>query len=111
MAFEKLKPLSKSDIHHGCLCCSSAALVAPMTMIIAVGFGSAYLQKGNEIIYDENMLEEGSDYWTVQDAENVAKKDPDHDWRIVKYGPLHGESFQRQGDNNWVCIESNPGFA
>ena len=41
----------------------------------------------------------------------IAPMDPDHDWRIVKFGPMHGETFQRQVENNWVCIESNEGFA
>lgn len=111
MSFEKLKPLTKDEIHFGCTTCSTAAIVAPMEMAIAVGFGSAYLPKDNEIIFDENDLDEDEAAWTVQDAEDLALKDPDHDWRIVKFGPLHGETFQRQGDGNWVCVESNMGFA
>lgn len=111
MAFEKQQPLDEKDIHWGCLNCTSAAKVAPMDMWIAVGFGSAYLSKNGEVIWDEQMAETDDDIWTVKKAEDLAKQDPDNDWRIVKYSPLHGETFQRQGDSNWVCIESNPGFA
>lgn len=110
MSFEKLKPLESKDIHVGCINCSTAARVAPMDMLIAVGFGSAIVTKDDELIYDENSIS-GDNYWTVQDAENLAKLEPDCDWRIEKHGPLHGETFQRQGENNWVCVESNEGFA
>lgn len=51
------------------------------------------------------------DYWTVSRAERLARQDPDHDWRIVLYGPLHGEVYQRHGRNQWVLVESNEGFA
>lgn len=108
MGFELLPPAE--HIHIGCLNCSTAARVAPMEMLIAVGFGSAYVTKDDECVYDEQMVTDDK-YWTVQDAENLAKLDPDKDWRITKMGPMHGETFQRQGENNWVCIESNEGFA
>jgi len=48
--------------------------------------------------------------WTVAQAEKVAAADPDHDWRIVLYAPLHGEVYQRQ-DGRWVLVEKNDGFA
>ena len=110
MAFEKLPQVKNEDLRIGCLNCSTAAIVAPMDMIIAVGFGSAIVTKDGELIYDEQRIEDEK-YWTVQDAENLAVKEPDCDWRIEKFGPLHGETFQRQGDGNWVCVESNKGFA
>lgn len=110
MAFEKLPMLEEKEIHVGCICCSTSARVAPMDMVIAVGFGSAIVTKGNEVVYSEDRIED-ENYWTVQDAENLAIKEPDLDWRIEKHGALHGETFQRQGEDYWVCIESNRGFA
>lgn len=50
-------------------------------------------------------------YWTVQDAENAALADPEHDWRITLFSPLHGETYQRQGDGQWMLVEKNEGFA
>jgi hypothetical protein len=110
MSFEKLPPIDSRDLHIGCLNCSTAALNAPMDMVIAVGFGSAIVTKDDELVYSEDRVENET-YWTVQDAENIAKLEPDCDWRIAKHGPLHGETFQRQGDGLWVCVESNQGFA
>lgn len=111
MSFEKVPALKIEGLNIGCPCCSTAAMVAPMDMLIAVGFGSACVTKNGELIYQEQSVENDNDYWTVKDAENEALKDPDCDWRIVKFGPLHGETFQRHGDGIWVCIESNRGFA
>lgn len=105
------KPLGTEDIHIGCLFCSTACQLAPMDMWIAVGFGSAWAQKDDETIYQENPHGEEDEIMTVGELEAIAAKDPEHDWRFTKLGPLHGETFQRQGEGRWVCIESNMGFA
>ena len=80
-----------------------------MEMWIAVGFGSAYAMKGDETIYEENVTSDK--VMTVGELEALAAADPEHDWRFVKFGPMHGETFQRQGEGRWICIESNQGFA
>ena len=84
--------------------------VAPMGMLIAVGFGQAFVTKDGMKIWNEENIDNPEDLWTTQDAENVAAKDPDHDWRIVLYASLYGRTFQRQ-DGEWVLIEENQGFA
>ena len=112
MPFTKLPPLEQKDIHIGCMCCSTACQIAHMDLLIAVGFGSANVTKDGHVVYDEQDCERlGRELWTVQDAENEALKDPDHDWQIMKAGPMHGETFQRQDIGRWVCIESNQAFA
>lgn len=109
---EKLKPLEAKDIHMGCLNCSTACLKAPLTMAIAVGFGDAYIEKDGKKIYDgEAEYQAGKEPKRLQYFEDLAKEEPDADWRLVKYGPMHGETFQRQGNGLWVCVESNQGFA
>jgi len=110
MSWDKLPPIEKENLHIGCLNCSSAALEAPLDMVIAVGFGSATVTKDGKTIYDERDAGE-ENLMTVAQAEDLAAADPDHDWRIEKYGPLHGEVFQRHGPGKWVCVESNQGFA
>ncbi len=111
-AWTQLPPLKADKIHVGCSCCSTACQVAHADMPIAVGFGSAIVTKDGECVYSER---EGEEIWTVADAERLAAAEPDHDWRIEKMGPLHGETFQRHATGEhagkWVCIESNPGFA
>lgn len=111
MSFKIVPQIKENELHLGCLNCSTAASKAPMDMVISVGFGSAFATKDGEIIYDERDIKEGQEYLTVAELEKIAKEDPDHDWRIHKHGPMHGEVFQRHGENNWVCIESDQGFA
>jgi len=112
--WRKLPQIKPEDLHIGCLNCSTAALEAPLNMLICVGFGEAYVTKDGKEVYDGEEDSRKNDIYqvkTVGDIEKMAEKDPDHDWRVVKHGPLHGETFQRHGPNKWVCIESNPGFA
>jgi hypothetical protein len=101
--------------HGGCLNCGFQHAVLPMEAVIAVGFGSASLTKGDECIYDEQDVERpGSgytEYMTAEQAEALAAADPDHDWRIHLYAPLSERHYQRQGDKHWVLYEKGEGFA
>lgn len=51
------------------------------------------------------------EYWDFEEVEKLAAADPDHDWRIVLYGPLHGEVYQRHDAGVWNLVEKNEGFA
>lgn len=107
MPWKKLKPIKPEMI--ACGNCSSIYQELPMCYEISVGFGVAIVTKDNETIYDENMCKDQT--WTVRDAEIEAAKDPDHDYRIILYGPLRERVFQRQGDEKWVLVLENDGFA
>lgn len=109
-----LRPQIKpEELHIGCATCSSASLQADMDMRICVGFGYAALLKDDKEVWNERDNESGEweGFMTVQQAEDMAAADPDHDWQIVLHGPLHGETYQRHGAGQWLCIESNQGFA
>ena len=109
MSWEKLEPI-KATI-SGCVTCGTLVEKAPMDMVIAVGFGDAQVTKDGETIYSElDHQDDWNKLWTFQDAENAAKKDPDHDWRVVMDGPLRGRTFQRHGDGEWVLVAENNGF-
>jgi hypothetical protein len=93
-----------------------------MDKVIAVGFGGATLDRDGQVVVDgeqgfyfreEGKRPERIPPWsfTFGDAEALAVLDPDHDWRICLHGPLHGETYQRQGVGSWVLIERNEGFA
>ena len=93
-----------------CICCGVNEPVLDLGAIIAVGFGMATLEKNGKIIYmEENQpLEE---LMSVQQAEKIASKDPDNDWRIKLIGPLNESEYQRQGINHWVLYRTGKGFA
>lgn len=98
--------------NNPCLNCPPIEQVANLRKSIAVGFGAAHLERDGEVVYDgERALHDGKEPHTFAWAERKAAKAPDADWRIVLHGPLHGETYQRQGPKRWVLIESNEGFA
>lgn len=113
MPWEKLKPIEGGL--GGCLHCGYQHDVLPMDAIIAVGFGSATLTKGKELIYDESghgkEHEDAEGWMTAAKAEELAAADPDHDWRIGLVAPLSERHYQRQGDAHWVLYEKGEGFA
>jgi len=108
MTWNKLPPVDLGC--NPCLHCPDPLPVLDLESRVAVGFGDAHVERDSEIVWYEGNREY-EDCITVAQVEEKAAKDPDHDWRIVKFGPLHGEVYQRHGDKQWVCIERNEGFA
>ncbi len=105
-----LVPLGHA-VSCGCLNCGSKPEFAPMEMVIAVGFGSAYVSKdGVEVLDGEASYHDHHPQVTVADAEKLYLADPDHDWRIVLDGPMGGVVYQRH-EQGWVACIRLPGFA
>lgn len=112
MSWTKQPGIESKDVKFGCACCPVPTIVASLDKTIAVGFGSANCTKDGEEIYDgERDYQDGKEPKTIGDMETLAKADPDHDWQVTFYGPLHGETYQRHAEDTWVMIESNMGFA
>ena len=116
MKWKKLKPCTKPFI--GCLNCGggemrkeNAIIKASMNTRIYNGFGGWTILKDNKVVYMGPTDAEWEDYPTLMKFENMARKDPDHDWRLILDAPLRGREYQRQGHNNWVLIRSDEGFA
>ena len=109
MKWKKLKPIEGG--HGGCLNCGYQYDVLPLGKLIAVGFGYATVTKNGEEVYNERAHEDTGEYWTAQDAENLAAQDPDNDWRIHLVAPLSERHYQRQGEGHWVLYEKGMGFA
>lgn len=66
------------------------------------GFGFIVVKKDGEDAliqyYDDNKR-------LAMRAENLARKDPEHDWRFEIKGPLNDAVFKRHGKNRWVLIK------
>lgn len=92
----------------GCLCCGSNKEVYPLGSIFAVGFGYSAVTRDGEAVYQENDDEDAP---TLQAFEDMASSDPDHDWRMKRYGPLREAEYQRHGPGAWVLVSEGPGFA
>jgi hypothetical protein len=46
----------------------------------------------------------------LSEFEAMATSDPERDWRLILWGPLSGQEYQRQ-DGEWVLVKTNQGFA
>jgi hypothetical protein len=115
MNWIKEKPY-EGDIYQGCLNCPAVEQIASMDMVIAVGFGIAQVTKDDELIYQEKTYPMDLPFseWndpTLDKFEEMALKDPDHDWRVLLEAPLRGRTYQRHDIGKWILIESNMGFA
>lgn len=107
--FEIMQPIEGG--HGGCLQCGYQHDVLPMDAVICVGFGYAALEKDKEVIFCEDSSMEFDECMTVSQAEEMAVKEPQCDWRIHLIAPLSERHYQRQGVNNWVLYEKGQGFA
>ena len=108
-AWTKLPPI---EAHYGgCLNCGPRPAQFPPDGVIAVGFGYAALHKDGAPVWSEDEAVSDNSMMTGADAEALAAQDPDHDWRIVLYGPLSGRTYQRHGPGQWMLVERNDGFA
>jgi hypothetical protein len=98
-----------------CPHCPPIPTQARMDKIICVGFGNAEVTCDGRVVIDGERAfqtaQSEDDLPRFRDAEALAVADPDHDWRVILNGPLHGETYQRQGPEVWICIERNEGFA
>lgn len=94
-----------------CICCGPMKGQLCKDSRIAVGFGMAALTKDGECVWSESYGMDWEDCMTVEQAEELAAAEPDHDWRIVLHGPLRGSTYQRHGEMKWMLIEKNNGFA
>lgn len=102
-----LPPLEHAP-HSGCLNCGAKPIHAKMNARLHAGFGVTTLLRDGEYV------ESHYDYETCPTFihfENVARKDPGHDWRVRVDGPLSDVTYQRHGRNEWVAVEKGLGFA
>lgn len=96
--------------HSGCLHCVPKPLTMPLDANPHPGFGGVSLYRDGclmEAIYREDE----ADRFVVQDFEDIAAGDPDHDWTMKVDGPMSDQAYQRHGEGLWVCIEKGMGFA
>lgn len=100
--WEKLPALE--SFRH-CLNCPPRPQTIPLDALVHPGFGGADMSRDGDW---GQALDEGA---TVQDAEDIAAGDPDHDWRLTINAPLYTAVYQRQGEGQWVLVERGRGFA
>ena len=117
MKWEKLPP--HTNPHIGCLNCGGGEMrgktkkkiTASLKTRIYNSFGGWHITKNGKVVYEGPIDGDWTDYPTLMKFENMARKDPNHDWRAECDLPLRSATYQRQGKNEWVLVASGKGFA
>ena len=113
MGFTKLKPLAEPP-RSGCLNCGSKPAKLPMNWLL-IFYGGCSLLKNGKTVWAMPFGHGEEEYekkpWTLLKLENMAKKDPNNDYRLSISTPLWGGEWQRQGVKEWVAVKKDMGFA
>jgi hypothetical protein len=105
---------SEAGYRSQCLNCGPQPVTLPLESMLAVGFGDCTVTRDQDHVYSEAEFEhEHPDVEppSLDVFEQQAASDPDHDWRVLYYGPLSESEYQRQGPGEWVLIRKGMGFA
>lgn len=117
---------------HGCGAHAVKESYAPMGMLIAIGFGSAYvLRNGKELVDGEHpilpttgliganarerrwrrarMMMDKRGYVTLRLVERFACKHRGR-YEAVICGPLWDARWERRRPGKWLCVERGRGF-
>lgn len=104
--FSYLPPI-EGKAYCGCGC-GRRASHAKMSDNPHPGFGCVTLLRDGESVEYQGADRDGT---TFRHFENIAAKDPDHDWRVQVDGPLSDYTYQRQGAKTWAPVAQGQGFA
>jgi hypothetical protein len=100
------EPVPSNKIYHGCLCCGGTKSTASLNTIIFSDCDT--ITKNGERIFPLSNDEADK---RLSDFEEMAKKEPDADWRYSFLMALRDGEYQRQGEGKWVLIKSGQGYA
>ena len=78
--------------------------------LIAVGIGYAALTRDGQTVYEESDKQE-RDLMTVAQAERLAEREPERDWRIHLVAQLEDRHYRREGKGVWVLYERGYGMS
>ena len=103
------KPIDSGP--QACANCPPKPILAPMDMLLMVGFGGCVITKDGEHVYDEQSYDMEKGDPVLGTYELLAQREPDADWRLCFFAPLYEAEYQRQGKEKWVLIRKGLGFA
>lgn len=106
------EPIHPNGTVIGCLNCGDTPHLLPMDTRLYNGFGGWTVFRDGKVFFSDEARDKEWDEWKrLSEIEESAKADPNHDWIAEVFLPLRGASYQRHGENEWVLVETNIGFA
>lgn len=104
------KPSIKGGM-GACACCPATVEKLDMHTRMYQAMGGWVIFKDGKQFYMGDFNKEFEEYPTLMKFENLARKEPDVEWRAELNLPLRSGIYQRHGENCWVLIEKGEGFA
>jgi hypothetical protein len=77
---------------------------------IGVGIGYAALTRDGETVYEEGRTGQ-REPMTVAQAERLARREPEREWRIHLVAQLEDRHYRREGAGRWVIYERGYGMS
>jgi hypothetical protein len=77
---------------------------------IGVGIGYAALTRDGEAVYEEDGRQQ-RELMTVAQAEELARREPERDWRIHLVAQLENRHYRRQGAGLWLLYKRGYGMS
>jgi len=78
--------------------------------LISAGVGYAALIRDGEAVYEAEQFE-FERAMSVADAEALARKNPQRDWRIQYIGLLDARQYRRTDDGRWMLVRRGYGLS
>ncbi|HEY7674732.1 MAG TPA: hypothetical protein VH867_05845 [Burkholderiales bacterium] len=82
----------------------------PPEAVIGVGIGYAALTRDGQPVYEESGKRQ-CELMTVAQAEELARHEPEHDWRIHLVAQLENRHYRRTGAGLWEIYERGSGMS
>ena len=112
----KLPPCTEP--HFGCLNCGGGEMRRDGERILANMrtrlYGPECVIRRDDALWFSPAYGDGvawADNPTLMSIEHKARNEPNHDWRFAFRAALRDATYQRQGRNEWVLVESGDGYA
>lgn len=115
-------PVEDKAIHHGCACCGGTKKIASLSEPVFADDGQI-TKDGVQVWPPISFSANPADWFKSIDAEGypvtkplsefeeMAKQEPNADWRYTFVKALRDGVYQRQAEGKWVLIRSGKGYA
>lgn len=82
----------------------------PLDEILYQGFGGYHVLRNDKVFYWAEANLQWTEFKTLADIEQEARKAPEEKWEVILNNPLRGATWQRF-EGRWLLTETNQEFA
>lgn len=104
------KPAVKNK-GYACLCCGESTEILPLTTKLYFGFGGWSILRNGEHFFQDRRDVEFDQHKDLAFVESMIGGDTENEYIAYYDSALRSAKYQRHAKDNWVLIETGPGFA